>query len=233
MKDVSLHRVYEAATAWPANLLTAEELSGQVSVSAEQLLEWATQGICPHFRVNDGEPMFKLTAFKKWMLEAHVIAECTGITKADAFTLRVISERPHLGELPLELRSVGKVFDVSSNLLPTGVYFLYLGGKLQYIGQSIEPASRLSQHRHSGKVFDRAYIIPVPAFELDRVEGALIRHFRPPLNGNTAPRIDKALATDTLAQLGFLEQVMEEPEAAEKQMIFDRMPDTSESTGAV
>lgn len=212
MKDVTMHKVYEMATKWPSNLQRASEIADQVGVGEEQLLLWADQGLCPHFRINDGIALFRLADVRKWMIEAEVIGECLGVTKRDAFTLRVISDRPNVDEIPTELRSVGKVFDVSRNLLPTGVYFLYLGGVLQYIGQSVEPATRLSQHRHSGKVFDRAFILPVPAFMLDEVEGSLIRHFRPPLNGNTAPAVERQRATDTLTQLGFIEKVLEDVE---------------------
>jgi hypothetical protein len=210
MKDVTMHKVYEMATKWPSNLQKAGEIADQVGVSEEQLILWAEKGLCPHFRINDGIPLFRIADVRKWMIEAEVIGECLGVTKRDAFTLRVISDRPNIDEIPAELRSVGKVFDVSRNLLPTGVYFLYLNDVLQYIGQSVEPATRLSQHRHAGKVFDRAFILPVPAFMLDEVEGSLIRHFRPPLNGNTAPRVAADRASDTLAQLGLIESALEQ-----------------------
>lgn len=214
MKDVTMHKVYEMAAKWPSGLQKAEEISEQVGVSPEQLIAWAEQGLCPHFRINDGVPQFRLADVRRWMIEAEIIGECLGVTKSDAFTLRIISNRPNIDEVPIELRSVGKVFDVSRNLLPTGVYFLYLSGVLQYIGQSIEPATRLSQHRHAGKVFDQAFILPVPAFMLDEVEGSLIRHFRPSLNGNVAPRVDMERASDTLAQLGLIERILEEPETS-------------------
>ncbi|MFL9904389.1 GIY-YIG nuclease family protein [Paraburkholderia fungorum] len=214
MKDVSMHQVYEMALKWPTNLVSAADLSDQVGVSPEQLLSWANDGVCPHFKINNGIPLFRLADVRRWMIEAQVLQECLGVKSQDSFTLRVISDKPNVADLPIELRSVGKVFDVSNNLLPTGVYFLYLGGVLQYVGQSIEPATRLSQHRHSGKVFDRAFVIPMPAFMLDRVEGALIRHFRPPLNGNTAPRCDIP-KEDVLSQLGIIEQILDDAQNAE------------------
>lgn len=208
MKDVTTYEVYEMATSWPAKLITAEEAAAETGVLAEHLLAWATQGICPHFRINGGVPQFRLSDLKKWMIAARVLEECLGSAKPENFTLRIISDKPNVDDLPLELRSVGRVFDVSRNLLPTGVYFLYLGDRLQYIGQSVEPATRLSQHRHSGKAFDRAFVIPVPAFMLDNVEGALIRYFRPPLNGNTAP-IGDGKHEDTLAELGIIERILD------------------------
>jgi len=203
-----MHEIYQMTDKWPSKVESAEEMAPQVGVSAEQLLIWAEHGLCPHFRINGGAPLFRQADVRRWMMAAKVVEECTGTTDRSGFTLRVISEKPNPADLPIELRSVGRVFDVSNNLLPTGVYFLYLEGALQYIGQSIEPASRLSQHRRGGKMFDRAFVIPVPAFMLDQVEGALIRHFRPPLNGNTAPRGD-GNHEETLAQLGILERILD------------------------
>jgi hypothetical protein len=84
--------------------------------------------------------------------------------------------------IPDELHQFGNVLDASTYALPSGVYFLYLKGALQYIGQSAEPSNRLVNHRKAGKVFDRVFLLPVPSFMLARVEGAMIRKFRPPLN---------------------------------------------------
>lgn len=71
-----------------------------------------------------------------------------------------------------------------------GVYFLFLEGKLVYIGQSKHPELRILQHRHNSykyhdnDFFDSAYIFEVSAEDLDTYEGALIRHFKPELNRN-------------------------------------------------
>ncbi len=63
-----------------------------------------------------------------------------------------------------------------------GVYFLLRDDRLVYIGRSIQPVARIAQHRYQ-KTFDRVFFLGVPAEDLDAVEGALIRRFRPP--GNT------------------------------------------------
>jgi len=214
MKDVTLHEVYVATDKWPSKLESAKQVASQVGIPADLLMSWAVQGVCPHFRVNGGEPLFRTPDVKRWMVNANIIEACPGIADFGHFTLRVISDKPNVTDLPIELRSVGRVFDVANNLLPTGVYFLYLNGVLQYIGQSIEPATRLSQHQHSGKVFDRAFVIPVPSFLLNRVEGALIRHFRPPLNGKTAPINDEP-DEHTLTQLGIIERILDGAEVEE------------------
>lgn len=84
--------------------------------------------------------------------------------------------------IPVEIEGVSGLIDTARTHLPSGVYFLYFRGTLQYVGQSIAPAARLHQHRQTGRVFDRAFVLPVPQSMLDQVESALIRKFRPPLN---------------------------------------------------
>jgi hypothetical protein len=68
-------------------------------------------------------------------------------------------------------------------LMSPGVYFLCLGDKVVYVGQSLNPPSRASAHLASRIGFDRVYVLPVPREALDLVEGALIRSLKPKLNG--------------------------------------------------
>lgn len=209
MQDVSMHDVYIRTEKWPSKTETAQDISREVGVPALQLIEWAEQGLCPHFRINGGIPLFRTADVKRWMLAAQVVEECVGVAEASSFTLRIINNQPHIHDLPTELKSVGKVFDVNKYLLPSGVYFLYLRGELQYVGQSIEPSIRLAQHRNAGKMYDRAFLVPCPGFLMDKFEGALIRHFRPPLNGNMSPR-GTCPDRDTLEELGIIEKILEE-----------------------
>lgn len=73
---------------------------------------------------------------------------------------------------------------VEMNLEQTeaAVYFLCEGENIVYIGQARNPYARVPQHRIDGKRFDRCLLLHLPADVLDRVEGALIRVLRPPLN---------------------------------------------------
>jgi hypothetical protein len=64
----------------------------------------------------------------------------------------------------------------------SGIYFLCQYGQLVYIGQSVQLASRISTHR-AHKEFDRIFFLPWPRFDLNRIETALIKILRPPLNG--------------------------------------------------
>ena len=70
-----------------------------------------------------------------------------------------------------------------------GVYFLFLGDSLQYVGQSKNIQSRLSQHICSMRPilpiadwFDSLAAIWVPRDFLDTVEGYYITTFKPPRN---------------------------------------------------
>lgn len=66
-----------------------------------------------------------------------------------------------------------------------GVYFLFAGDELRYIGKSISVISRIGQH--AGEFyFDRAWYMPVRGNKhtLSNVERKLIRIFQPPENHN-------------------------------------------------
>lgn len=64
----------------------------------------------------------------------------------------------------------------------TGVYFLYHGAVLQYIGQSVNILSRVGQHKADGKEFDSFTFIRCDGADLDALEIACIKMFRPVLN---------------------------------------------------
>lgn len=110
--------------------------------------------------------------------------------------------------IPAELAQFGGIFDAVTHALPAAVYFLYLKGALQYIGQSTDPSGRLAQHRKMGKMFDRVFVLPLPIFMLARVEGALIRRFKPPLNAATGARGEYE-DEETLAWISMAEPLVE------------------------
>jgi hypothetical protein len=110
--------------------------------------------------------------------------------------------------IPAELARFGGIFDAVTHALPAAVYFLYLKGALQYIGQSTDPSGRLAQHRKMGKMFDRVFCLPVPNFMLARVEGALIRLLKPPMNTATGSRGEYE-DEETLAWISMAEPLVE------------------------
>lgn len=65
----------------------------------------------------------------------------------------------------------------------SGVYFLFQGDTLVYIGKTITYHKRLGDHiRNKVGQFDRATFVPVPVSDLAFMEGVYIATYRPPLN---------------------------------------------------
>jgi hypothetical protein len=66
----------------------------------------------------------------------------------------------------------------------SGVYFLYLGDLLQYIGMSKDVPQRVARHRQNGFLtFDRVLVIPYVESELFEMESWWIKELCPPRNG--------------------------------------------------
>jgi len=63
-----------------------------------------------------------------------------------------------------------------------GVYFLWRGPELLYVGRSQNIAFRVGQHKYFGKRFTHATYERVSWRCVSRYEGAYIRHYAPPLN---------------------------------------------------
>lgn len=97
-----------------------------------------------------------------------------------------------VSDLPPEMTQRLRDFPVEH--LVSGVYLLVKDGAIVYVGQSVNVPSRLGSHALE-KDFDRAVYMPVVKEDLDAVEGALIRHLEPPLNGRgpNAGRDDEVL----------------------------------------
>jgi len=62
-----------------------------------------------------------------------------------------------------------------------GVYFLIEGGRVVYVGQSVDVHTRIAQHVGS-KAFDAIHVIPCSRSELLDTEATYIRRLNPPLN---------------------------------------------------
>lgn len=62
-----------------------------------------------------------------------------------------------------------------------GVYLLYRGDEVVYVGRSLNVSSRVPQHQVD-KEFDRAQALPCDPEELDTLEALLIYAFEPQYN---------------------------------------------------
>jgi hypothetical protein len=64
-----------------------------------------------------------------------------------------------------------------------GIYFLFLGRELQYVGQSKSLMSRIGQHMYEERIaFDSVSWLSCDVGELNRLESAHIRILRPAMN---------------------------------------------------
>jgi len=169
---------------WPSSFKPATDVAEALGLSVERVNSLAAGGFMPHYRVDDGEPLFRLQDVKAWAAN-NILQENEGAHVPPRLFLHRTSMSPMIDvtKIPVELSSLEGLLDVSHWVGPTcGVYFLVQNQEIAYIGQSVHTASRLINHSRE-KEFNAAFFLPVPACELDRIEGALIRFFEPPLNG--------------------------------------------------
>ena len=178
----TITRQMAATEEWPNKTLKpAGEAAEALHLSKERLLSLAEGGLAPHWRIDNGPPLFHIPELKKWV-GRNLMTRYEG--EDMQVELRAVQLPPAAGDVPQELAMVGGLREIPALDTVCGVYFLCdENSNILYIGQSIAPLSRLGQHRSRGRVFARAFLLPAPKAELDRIEGALIRHFNPPLNG--------------------------------------------------
>jgi hypothetical protein len=94
-----------------------------------------------------------------------------------------------------------------------GVYMLFKGRKLAYVGRSQNPQQRISAHRSNGRPFDFALHMECPAADVVWVELALIEALNPPQNkvGVVAPRPDEAETPRPIIVREFVQRPLPEP----------------------
>lgn len=172
--------VTHAAESIPSGLVAAEVMANELGIPTETLLSYATSGFCPHWRVNDGDPLFQKTEVRKWAAK-NLLRRCDG--KDFPERLSVIT----FGQGEIDMKDVPSPLLLMKNLqlIPSvrdisGVYFLCKNKEIVYIGQSKSIFKRVPAHTE--KEYDSAYFIPAPIDSLNNIEGALIRFFRPKLN---------------------------------------------------
>jgi hypothetical protein len=83
--------------------------------------------------------------------------------------------------VPISLCGIVGLCDPTKQFQRTGIYFLCRDGALLYVGQPSNVVDRISEHAKRYE-FDTVLFLPWPRVDLNRIEGALIRTLRPPLN---------------------------------------------------
>lgn len=175
--------VVHMTTEYPTGLVDAEEAAEKLKgVSKDQLLSWANGNYAPHFRINGGNPLFKMSELKRWVAK-NLMTICEGAPLPKEFKI-VSAGDPITVSPPAEISQVVGLMQFPRYQFASAVYFLCRDNKVVYVGQSKTPATRIAVHDSSSeKVFDRVYILPTPDYQLDYVESAFIHHLKPEYNG--------------------------------------------------
>ena len=151
-------------------------------IKPERLIELADSGYIPHFRIDGGPPMFIIGEVKKWIAE-NLLGRNDGRKFSD--NIRIVVEAPPMTESPPKsICNITQLQQIPHYNYRPGIYFLCDGNDVVYVGQSVNPAARISAHISDRyKKFDRVYLLPVPQSELDDVEAMFINSLKPKLNG--------------------------------------------------
>lgn len=175
LKNKQVH--YTNEVKYPGSLKTAQQISENIQISKDRILELAEGHYMPHWRIDGKEPLFQLAEVKEWVAK-NLLDRIEGSQLP--ISLKVMVQPPDASDAPEAIKDIKNLKEIPIGDYPPGVYFLTFENKIVYIGQSVSPVSRISQH--TDKNFTRAYMVPVPRTALDNVEGALIRLLNPPLN---------------------------------------------------
>jgi len=170
---------------YPSGLVDADRAASEVHISAERLTALADGLFAPHYRIDNGAPLFRVPELKRWAA-VNLLSRVEGRDLPEPIKIGAGLREKNARKVPVELAEVERLYDITGEYRRTGIYFLCLENKIQYIGQAKCAASRIKSHLKD-KVFDQVLFLPWPGDDLDRIEGALIRHFKPPLNGRLGP----------------------------------------------
>ena len=182
-----------------SKLRKADELNKRLLsvIKPEEFEKLAKNGLCPHYRLynpltGDESYWFVLTEINDWF-ETNYIKLIKGHRNMEIKFLDFSLPVNPL-TIPHELSTIKGLMELPISAICNipGIYFLYLGDKLQYIGQSVNIIQRVSTHiRDQQKEFDRAYFMICDEENLDHLEGTLVRKLKPPLTKSSpVPRVN-------------------------------------------
>jgi hypothetical protein len=182
--DTPAHRIEVLTSEWPSNLKALDDAARELGIGAERLKGLADGGFATHYRIDGGAPLFRMSELKRWAA-ANLVQQIAG--RELPAPIRVIAPAPRISDfrkVPVSLREIVGLCDITDEILRTGIYFLCREGALLYVGQSVNATTRVAEHYRRYE-FDSVFFLPWPADDLNRIEGALIRALRPALNGKT------------------------------------------------
>jgi len=177
---------WTAGPLMPKGLLSAEQAAASVGIPVARLLELAEAGYAPHYRVDGGPPAFGAAELSRWC-RANLVDRIDGRDLPRELRLNYFWTGADVEEALLP--SAIKPMFGALRLLPGAtsadqpcVYFLCLGDEVVYVGQTVQLAGRVYQHRTARKEFDRVVYLPVTAADIDEVERSFIVALRPRMN---------------------------------------------------
>lgn len=198
---------YTEESDFPTGLKTAKEISESTTISEEKIISFADRGLMPHWRVDNGEPLFKIGEAKKW-LGKNLVTRCNGSDFPVNIKVSPEALDADPDKAPIEIREIQGLKRIPIDDYAPCVYFLCKNNKVVYVGQSTSVANRVTSHK-SSKDFDDVYLVHAPKDSLNYIESALIRHLKPKLNGfasgtskYSAPCFNESMDEELLTNIG-------------------------------
>ena len=155
----------------------------------EAIDDLAEKELIPHYRL--ANPITKETVYLYLVdeIEIYILRGMHQIIPKPLTIIKIVGDEDDslpTKDIPKELRAYeNEVYEIPIPELVgvSGVYFLYDGDELVYIGQSKSVKSRIMTHiAERRKTFNRGYFMRVHRQNLSSVETELIKHFNPRYN---------------------------------------------------
>lgn len=165
------------------DLITIDELIVKLKnfFTKKDILFFARNRYMPHHLLGGSAIGYRYKEVVKWIIENATRYSDAGTNVHPAiirFRSRIKKEAKQI--IPDALKDIVNITPVEIGY-PSGVYFLCQDEKVVYVGQSVNPSSRIPQH-YKDKKFNRAFLLPVPEHRLSQIEYRYIRQFEPLYN---------------------------------------------------
>jgi hypothetical protein len=177
-----------------ASLRKLSELKGKVKefFTDEEIMKMVENFQLPHYVLTNPITQERTVYFISSEVNEWVAKHCIQQHKCEfEQTIEVIlfnydtHKVSSCDSVPTELSSVKDLYKLPVGLYstPPGIYFLCLGNEIVYIGQSVNIAGRVRDHRmDKTKSFDAVYFLPCYKNNLDSLERKFIKYFKPKHN---------------------------------------------------
>ena len=86
------HIITQITDGWPSSLKTAEDICQGIGISAERLIQLADSGYAPHWRIDGGDPLFRIGEVREW-LSKNVLQRVNGKALPQQIIVSVAKDR--------------------------------------------------------------------------------------------------------------------------------------------